>query len=154
MKHILSSVAAIFFLSSCNSFVGDTNSSVETPFGYSLDPEFITALGVSNALSKDKQLFDTFVEIVTTLDYISSDVYVDSGVLLMQIDGVLEDKPQEHKKLVNNAFKLIMKYLDNSVVDEDEIKKSQDIFNLIKKGLASALEHYILSNGEIISNLK
>ena len=113
MKNIILSLFGIITLSSCSSFMNQEAATVETSYGFEISAEHITYLGVANALAKKPETYETFVDISNTLDYVSEDEYIDSDMIRLQVEGVLETTSIKNKALVMAAFDTVLKYFDN-----------------------------------------
>lgn len=154
MKHIILSLFGIITLSSCSSFMNQEAATVETSFGFELSAEHITYLGVANALAKKPETYEHFVDISNTFEYVSDEEYIDADVIRLQIDGVLETSCVKNRELIASSFETVLRYFDNKDVDLENISETYKVFCAIKDGLNLALEHHILSQGEVTKQVK
>lgn len=154
MKNIILSLFGIITLSSCSSFLNQEAATVETSYGFEISAEHITYLGVSNALAKKPETYETFIDISNTLDYVSDDEYIDADTIRMQIDGVIETTSVKNKDLIVSSFATVLKYFDNKNVDLEDVAETHKVLCAIKDGLNLALEHHILSQGEVTRQVK
>ena len=127
---------------------------VETSYGFEISAEHITYLGVANALAKKPETYETFVDISNTLDYVSDNEYIDADVIRLQIDGVLETSCVKNRELIASSFETVLKYFDNKDIDLEDIGETYNVFSAIKDGLNLALEHHILTQGEVTGQVK
>ena len=127
---------------------------VETSFGFEISAEHITYLGVSNALAKKPETYESFVDISNTLDYVSGDEYIDADTIRLQIEGVLETTSIKNKELIVSSFATVLQYFDNKDIDLENTAETYKVLCSIKDGLNLALEHHILSRGEVTRQVK
>ena len=127
---------------------------VETSFGFEISAEHITYLGVSNALAKKPETYESFVDISNTLDYVSGDEYIDADTIRLQIEGVLETTSIKNKELIVSSFATVLQYFDNKDIDLENTAETYKVLCSIKDGLNLALEHHIHSRGEVTSQVK
>ena len=127
---------------------------VETSFGFEISAEHITYLGVSNALAKKPETYESFVDISNTLDYITDEEYIDADTIRLQIEGVLETTSVKNKELIVSSFATVLQYFDNKNIDLEDIAETYKVLCAIKNGLNLALEHHILSQGEVTRQVK
>ena len=154
MKNIILSFIVACLLASCSSFMSQEAATVETSYGFEISAEHVTYLGVANALAKKPETYETFVDISNSLDYVLEGEYIDADIIRLQIDGVLETSSIKNKELVASSFETVLKYFDNKDTDLEDISETYDVFCAIKDGLNLALEHHILTQGEVTGQVK
>lgn len=154
MKNIILSSLVACMLASCSSFMNQEAATVETSYGFEVSAEHITYLGVANALAKKPETYEIFVDISNSLEYIQEDEYIDSDMIRLQVEGILETTSIKNKALVMAAFDTVLKYFDNKDIDLENNVETHKILCAIKDGLNLALEHHILSQGEVTGQVK
>lgn len=154
MKNIILSSLVACMLASCSSFMNQEVATVETSYGFEISAEHITYLGVANALAKKPETYEIFVDISNSLEYIQEDEYIDSDMIRLQVEGILETTSIKNKTLVMVAFDTVLKYFDNKNIDLENNVETYKILCAIKNGLNLALEHHILSRGEVTDQIK
>lgn len=154
MKNIILSSLVACMLASCSSFMNQEAATVETSYGFEISAEHITYLGVANVLAKKPETYEIFVDISNSLEYIQEDEYIDSDMIRLQVEGILETTSIKNKALVMAAFDTVLKYFDNKDIDLENNVETYKILCAIKDGLNLALEHHVLSQGEVTNQVK
>lgn len=154
MKNIILSSLVACMLASCSSFMNQEAATVETSYGFEISAEHITYLGVANALAKKPETYEIFVDISNSLEYIQEDEYIDSDLIRLQVEGILETTSIKNKALVMAAFDTVLKYFDNKNIDLESNVETHKVLCAIKDGLNLALEHHILTQGEVTGQVK